>query len=104
MCGLGAAAEGEEAVSKDTTGGMFPDWYAEQLAAHPELQLPERIRKMHRMYGLSKSHTCGKCKFFLRFHQSTTWFKCDLTTFTGGAATDWRAKWPACGKWEESEE
>jgi hypothetical protein len=86
------------------TGGMFPEWYAEQFKTHPEFLLPLRMRTMHRKFGIKDGATCGGCKHFERYHQSTTWFKCALTKKTSGAATDWRARWPACGKWEVAEE
>jgi hypothetical protein len=32
-----------------------------------------------------------------------TYLKCELGPLSHGAATDWRASWPACGKYEDGE-
>ena len=61
--------------------------------------LPQRIRDMRAAYGVRAGVNCGSCRHFLRFPQAT-WFKCEETRMTGGAATDWRARWPACGLYE----
>lgn len=44
---------------------------------------------------------CGGCRLLRRFEGSTVWFKCSLTAYTGGAATDWRATLIACGSYTE---
>jgi hypothetical protein len=55
--------------------------------------------KMHRqlllLYGTAKGRTCSECPHFER-HRN--WFKCGQSAKTGGTATDWRARWQACGK------
>ena len=60
-------------------------------------KLPERMRIMLRMYGYGEGQ-CKNCPHFERHRQASTWFKCGLTVQTGGTATDWKAKWPACGR------
>lgn len=46
--------------------------------------------------------TCKSCKHIHRNEMSKTYLKCSLmrATWTGGAATDIKASWPACSKWE----
>lgn len=48
---------------------------------------------------------CRDCKHLGGHHQSARWFKCRIYSAGrkeghDGPATDWRAKWRACGKWE----
>lgn len=49
--------------------------------------------------------TCGTCRHSTRKHirSGKTFLKCLLTEITSGAATDIRAKWAACEKWEAEE-
>lgn len=67
------------------------------VSEHP---LPRRMGTMHRAYGRAEGHECGQCIHLLRFRRGTSWMKCDLTRMTGSSSTDWRARWPACGKFE----
>ncbi len=60
----------------------------------------KRLQIMHNRYGKSEGNTCGNCAHFLRIQFSRTYFKCDLTNMSHSAATDWHARWPACGKFE----
>lgn len=77
------------------------DWVAREQEAL--VVLPERIRVMQRRYGLAPGFAvCGKCRWFHRYHQGGRWAKCDKTVQTSGAGTDWRARWPACGLFEEA--
>lgn len=65
------------------------------------MKLPKRIQDMHTMYGKKADHICGSCKHFrILKGYAGIYFKCDLTNMTHGSATDWRKKWPACGKLE----
>lgn len=65
---------------------------------------PERVRVMWRAYGRTPAHRCGSCRFFLRHRGGDTrWAKCALTMQTQGPGTDWRAQWPACGRWETND-
>lgn len=59
---------------------------------------PARLLDMHRVYGLSLGNRCGDCRHFERHHQGTRWFKCGKSHKTSSIATDWRARWPACGQ------
>lgn len=46
--------------------------------------------------------TCGTCKHLHRKQMGKTYLKCELTrkSWTGGTASDVRAKDAACWKWE----
>lgn len=67
----------------------------------PTLKTTHRkINPMIAAYGPGPSELkCKSCKHFLRFKQSKTWFKCALRR-NGGPATDHRANWPACARFE----
>ena len=80
------------------TGTLFPEW----LEAHKEEHaLPFRIQQMLNIHGRMPGKTCKTCAHLQRYKQSARWMKCDLTKITGGTGTDWKASWPACGKYEE---
>ena len=61
--------------------------------------LPERIRAMLLVYGYTEDRNCKGCKHLIKRGKANLYMKCDLTTMTRGAATDWRAGWPACGRY-----
>ena len=63
---------------------------------------PKRLADMHKAYGKIVGTYCGTCAHFIRYAQATRWAKCNLTTQTSGAATDWHARWEACGQWQEA--
>ncbi len=89
---------------KETVPNPWQDWLKqteEQQKASYLADLPERITNMHKMYGRGPEEaTCSACRFFVRLRRGNTYFKCRLNKMTHGAATDWRASWPACGKFE----
>ena len=68
----------------------------------PEEVLPKRIEDMYALFGKTPNETCGTCNNLIRYSQAATWFKCSLARQSASAATDWRMKWDACGKWEPS--
>lgn len=76
----------------------WDDWLKEQKIIS---QFPERLRAMHKMYGKAEGKTCKNCKYLLRFKMGGSWMKCKLSNQTHGKATDWKAGWQACGKYEE---
>ncbi len=43
--------------------------------------------------------TCGSCKFLVGNQRSKTYYKCGLTKWTFGGATDVRVRSPACEHW-----
>jgi len=65
---------------------------------------PERaIRTMHLRWGTTPGAVCRDCTHFLRKREATkVYFKCEKYGVTSGAATDWRARWNACGLWERA--
>ena len=44
--------------------------------------------------------TCGTCTHRILRGRHSTYPKCDRGPITNGAATDVRAWWPACTRWE----
>ena len=52
-----------------------------------------------------KGETCRSCKHYVRRIYSKPYRKCGLMRrlWTRGAATDIKASWPACGRWEQPE-
>lgn len=49
-----------------------------------------------------EGETCKTCRHIYRNQMAKTYLKCGLmrAVWTGGAATDIKASWPACSKWE----
>jgi len=48
-------------------------------------------------------YRCGSCIHRVSLnHHGEYWPKCDLSTITHGQASDVRAWWPACPRWEQS--
>ena len=76
-----------------TTDTLFP-------LDPPQQPQPRQISDMHTLYGVTPNRTCAHCVHLRRYHQGATWFKCARANHTAGAATDWRARWPACGLFE----
>lgn len=57
-----------------------------------------------RLYGLAEpAAKCKDCRLFIRHEMSKTYFKCELRGITHGPATDHRANWPACGRFQQTE-
>jgi len=50
-----------------------------------------------------EGETCGSCKHLSRNRMAKTYLKCSLcrANWTGGSATDVKARDPACSKWEQ---
>jgi hypothetical protein len=66
--------------------------------AKKELKQNPTLNLLHRVYGKKENETCGHCIHLVELHYGNTYFKCDLTVMTSGAATDWRKGYVACGK------
>lgn len=62
--------------------------------------LPARINTMLIMYGQTSGQKCGTCVHLYGKRMGGTYYKCKLSKVTSGPGTDWRLRWPACGKWE----
>ncbi len=76
----------------------YPEWYtpsSERRSASRSV-----LRGRHPMgFELATGRdTCSTCAHLVR---KSVYLKCAMTKMTSGAATDIRAKWPACVKWEE---
>ncbi len=57
---------------------------------------------MVRTFGSGPVETvCRDCDHFFRKSLGKTYFKCRLFGNSGGPATDWRALWPTCAKFEK---
>lgn len=86
---------------------VYQLWLDEQMRKveqSPLFGLPNSIKTMHRMYGAADGKACGACVHCVMVNGgSRDYPKCDLSKITNGAATDWRKKWPACGKFEVAE-
>lgn len=71
-----------------------------------EVQRRDRIRAnpMIPIYGEGpEGTTCASCvHLVLQGGTSGRYLKCELRRNTRGPATDHRARWPACGKYEEA--
>jgi len=81
---------------------IWKKWQQEALAKREVL--PDRITKMHKMYGEVPGKTCKLCVHLIQIRYANTYHKCNLTRITGGPGTDWRTGWPACGRYHEGEQ
>jgi hypothetical protein len=64
-----------------------------------------KAEHMHRQliaaYGIQEGEKCKNCICLKRFGRGKkVWSKCERATLDGHLATDWRAGWQACGKFE----
>jgi hypothetical protein len=63
------------------------------------IRISHGMADMHRVYGRDDAHTCGACIQFEHLRSgNSTFAKCRLAHRSASRATDWAAKWPACGK------
>lgn len=60
------------------------------------------VEQMRRMYGERPTSTCGSCRHLIRQGRARDFLKCEKFGTTHGPGTDWRAKYRACGLWEEA--
>jgi hypothetical protein len=83
------------------------------LFGHPALNRPARaatarrlaairLAKMHACYGHGPAgQTCKDCVYLSRVAANVKIvFKCSVYGDTRSEASDWRGKWPACGKFQ----
>ena len=67
----------------------------------PGLTRNKSVNPCLRVYGLGPDgKTCKTCKHLVAKRYANTYYKCALRKNTGGAGTDHRVNWTACGKWE----
>ena len=60
----------------------------------------EAHAKLLRLYGPRVGEVCSGCVHLRGYTYSKTYYKCTKAPVSGGAATDWRVRWQACGKYE----
>lgn len=64
---------------------------------------PKQLQTMQRKFGPGpEGATCGTCVQLVAKKFAKTYFKCRIYGFSGGAATDWRKRWPACSRYQEA--
>ena len=86
----------------DTTLNLFGEEVTIPEALRPKNGLSP-VEQMRRMYGERRGFTCGSCAHLTRRgHQG--YFKCSRFGISASAATDWRAKYHACGLFEARED
>ncbi len=80
---------------------LFQDW---QKRHEIDEAIPERVKVMFRRYGRAPEGTkCKDCKFLHGYlYHTATYYKCTKYGVSHGEATDWRLKYPACGRFEPS--
>ncbi len=88
-------------MNKDTTGTVEP--LQADMFGPPVAYRQSSIEGMYRLIGQIEGAYCQTCVHLVRREFSKTYFKCGLTKMTGGPATDWRAKWSACGRYDEAD-
>ncbi|PKN85921.1 MAG: hypothetical protein CVU46_09560 [Chloroflexi bacterium HGW-Chloroflexi-8] len=79
---------------------IWKDWFEKQTD-QTAADLPKRIQHMRIVHGRRDDKTCGDCRHFhVLGGYARNYYKCELFRLSHGTATDWRVRWPACGKWE----
>jgi hypothetical protein len=76
----------------------WDDWKEKQT---PVYTFPLRIRQIRELHGKRDDKICKNCIHCIAAGKNRTFYKCDMSKITRGAATDWRVHWPACGLYEE---
>lgn len=78
----------------------YPDWYTpskERRVANLRV-----ISGLHPLGGALGEGTCGECAHLRRREYSKTYLKCGVSRWTKGPASDVRAKWRGCSKFQEA--
>jgi hypothetical protein len=87
----------------ETQGDLFT-----MTAATPRKVPRARTPKANGYYYFPGSgpegETCGSCCHCVWVGGARRYYKCDLTHFTRGPATDIRVRSPACRRWEKAVE
>jgi hypothetical protein len=91
---------GSAKLKLSQAGKLFPEWQAEHNNDDPAI-LPQ-LKTMYNMYGKLPGKICKNCLQLKHIdYNAGSYLKCGLTKWTHGPGTDWRAKWTACGKFED---
>jgi hypothetical protein len=71
-----------------------------------DLQMSEvKAERMRKLFGENPEESCIHCKHFCcAIGRRRNFYKCRLYGISGGAATDWRRFYRACGKFERDDE
>ncbi len=73
------------------------DWSGHDLTARAEHPNP-----CVRLYGFGPAHAiCKTCRHLVRRGANKSYLKCKQYKITHGPATDMRANWTACAKYEQ---
>ena len=94
---------------KARQASLFPKMIAPVEPVHPIPRRPassgiELYRRLVAIYGPGpEGVTCSQCIHFYRKQYANTYFKCRLAGDSRTPRTDWRARWPACGRFEAGE-
>lgn len=77
-------------------------WLDEQFEKAGKVAVEDRVNPMIAMFGKGPENViCKNCgHLFYNQPGRKKFYKCALRTFSRGAATDHKVKWPACGKYE----
>ena len=81
-------------------GGGWPPWF---VPSKMTTALNARVARGLHPFGLElgpEASTCGSCVHLARREFSKSYLKCAIARQTRGPATDVRAKWRGCSKWE----
>ena len=71
------------------------------LAIMPGSKAWKTIGKMHLLYGKHEGQVCRDCVNLISHKFDNTYYKCKLYGDSAGPGTDWRVRYPACGKFEQ---
>lgn len=78
------------------------EFAATKAEARRERHRANLIGRMVTLYGRGpEGATCGHCCYLHRKQFAGVYLKCSLGPQSNGPATDWRARWPACGKFQD---
>jgi len=68
----------------------------------PDMRLAEAQHKtLVALYGAKGGQKCKDCVHFIRKYGGK-YFKCNLARQSHSEASDWRANWVACGRFEKA--
>ncbi len=82
---------------------LLPDVGMPSLEYPRGLRREERIKQMHGVYGVGPAgKKCKTCAHLFKQGKARFFLKCNLNKVTNGPATDWRAGYQACGRYEEA--
>ena len=88
-----------DALFLTSRGGNAGDYVP---PSHPLLCRSERDHaSLLYAYGRAEGRKCGDCARLVAHGKNRTVYKCSMARVSCSAATDWRKKWEACGKWKQ---